>query len=75
MSATKLNEQLNAADETAPQAADLANLATAPASDDAAQPSVTQQAQPDRVADTAGNARRRPAKAGSPSRCVAGGAV
>ena len=52
MSATKLNEQLNAADVTAPQATDLANLATAPASDDAAQPSVTQQAQPETVSPT-----------------------
>ena len=52
MSATKLNEQLNAADETAPQATDLVNLATAPASDDAAQPSVTQQAQPETVSPT-----------------------
>ena len=52
MSATKLNEQLNTADETAPQATDLANLATAPASDDAAQPSLTQQAQPETVSPT-----------------------
>ena len=52
MSATKLNEQLNTADETAPQATDLANLATAPVSDNAAQPSLTQQAQPETVSPT-----------------------
>ncbi|MEC8712444.1 MAG: tetratricopeptide repeat protein [Pseudomonadota bacterium] len=42
MSATKLNEQLSTADETAPQATDLANLATAPAGADAAQPAPAQ---------------------------------
>lgn len=42
MSATKLNEQLNTADETAPQATDLANLATAPAGADAARPAPAQ---------------------------------
>ena len=42
MSATKLNEQLNSEEETAPQATDLANLATAPAGETAA-PAVTQQ--------------------------------
>ena len=42
MSATKLNEQLNSEEETAPQATDLANLATAPAGETAA-PAATQQ--------------------------------
>ena len=42
MSATKLNEQLNSEDEAAPQATDLANLATAPAGETAA-PAATQQ--------------------------------
>ena len=42
MSATKLNEQLNSEEETAPQATDLANLATAPAGETAV-PAATQQ--------------------------------
>jgi len=42
MSATKLNEQLNSEEETAPQATDLANLATAPTGETAA-PVATQQ--------------------------------
>ena len=42
MSATKLNEQLNSEEEAAPQATDLANLATAPAGETAA-PAATQQ--------------------------------
>ena len=49
MSATKLNEQLNTAEDTPPQTTDLASLATAPASEDTTQPATTQPAQPEAV--------------------------
>ena len=47
MSATKLNEQLNTAEDTPPQTTDLASLATAPASEDTTPPATTQAAQPE----------------------------
>ena len=49
MSATKLNEQLNTAEDTPPKTTDLASLATAPASEDTTQPATTQPAQPEAV--------------------------
>ena len=49
MSATKLNEQLNTAEDTPPQTTDLASLATAPASEDTTPPATTQPAQPEAV--------------------------
>ena len=49
MSATELNEQLGAADETASRATDPVNLAAAPTGEDAAQPAITRQARQERA--------------------------